>query len=111
MDARSFLGLEPTHNPNRWYLPVVPGLSTGHGFLFGGCALAAAITAMEGTTGRPLIWATGQHLNYANPPSVMDNDVTVPWSGKATTQARAICHVSDTEILTVNAALGFRDTP
>ena len=111
MDAREFLGLQPTHNPNRWYLPVVPGLSTGHSFLFGGCALAAAITAMESTTGRPLIWATAQYLSYARPPSVMDIDVTVPISGRATSQARAVGHVADTEILTVNAALGSRDTP
>jgi len=109
MHARPFLGLEPTHNPNRWYLPVVPGLSTGHGFLFGGCGLAAAIEALEATTARPLIWATAQYLSYARPPSVMDIDVTVPVAGRATTQARAVAHVADTEILTVNAALGQRD--
>jgi len=109
MDARRFLGLEPTHNPNRWYMPVGPGVSTGHGFLFGGCGLAAAIEALEGTTGRPLIWATAQYLSYARPPSVMDVDVTVPVTGHAISQARAVAHVADTEILTVNAALGHRD--
>ena len=72
MDARKFLGLEATHNPHRWYLPVVPGLCTGNMFLFGGCGLAAAIEAMEATTGRPLVWATAQYLSYARPPSVMD---------------------------------------
>jgi len=109
MDAREFLGLEPTHNPNRWFLPVVPGLSTGHGFLFGGCGLGAAIEAMEATTGRPLIWATAQYLSYARPPSFLDIDVTVPVSGRATSQARAVAHVAETEVLTVNAALGARD--
>lgn len=108
MDARDFLGLEPTHNPNRWYLPITPGLSTGHGFLFGGCGLAAAIEALEGTTGRPLVWATAQYLSYANPPSIMDIDVTVPVAGRAITQARAVAHVAHREILTVNAALGAR---
>jgi acyl-CoA thioesterase len=108
MDAREWLGLEPTHNPNRWYLPVVPGISTGGGFLFGGCALGAAISALEGTTGRPVIWATAQYLSYARPPAVMDIDVVVPAAGRHTTQARAIGHVADTEILTVNAALGSR---
>jgi acyl-CoA thioesterase len=108
MDARAWLGLEPTHNPNRWYLPVVPGISTGGGFLFGGCGLGAAISALEGTTGRPVIWATAQYLSYARPPSVMDIDVVAPAEGRNTTQARAIAHVADTEILTVNAALGSR---
>ena len=43
MDVRSWLGLEATHNPMRWILPVTPGISTGHQFLFGGCGLGAAI--------------------------------------------------------------------
>lgn len=109
MDAREWLGLEPTHNPNRWFLPVVPGLSTREGFLFGGCGLGAAIAALENTTGRPVIWATAQYLSFARPPSVLDIDVVVAAAGRNTTQARAVGHVADTEILTVNAALGHRD--
>lgn len=108
MDARAFLGLEATHNPHRWYLPVVPGISTGHQFLFGGCALGAAIEAMECTTGRPLIWATGQYLSYAHPPDMLDIDVTIAVEGRQITQARAVGHVGDREIVTVNAALGTR---
>jgi acyl-CoA thioesterase len=109
VDARAFLGLEATHNPHRWYLPVVPGVSTGHGFLFGGCGLGAAVAALEGATGRPLVWATAQYLSYARPPSILDIDVTVASAGHRTTQARAVGKVGDTEILTVNAALGSRD--
>ena len=71
----------PTHNPMRWFLPVTPGISTGHGFLFGGCALGAAISALEGSTGRSVVWATAQYLSYARPPSVMDIDVTVAVGG------------------------------
>ena len=109
MDARDFLGLQPTHNPHRWHFPVTPGLSTSGGFLFGGCGLAAAITALEGTTGRPLVWATAQYLSYATPGSVVDIDVTIAVSGRNSTQARAVGHVADREIFTVNAALGARD--
>jgi acyl-CoA thioesterase len=109
MDAREWLGLQPTHNPMRWYLPVVPGISTAGGFLFGGCGLGAAISALEGTTGRPVVWATAQYLSFARPGSIMDIDVTVAVSGRQTTQARAVGHVGGTEILTVNAALGTRD--
>jgi acyl-CoA thioesterase II len=111
MDARAWLGLTPTHNPFRWNLPVVPGISTGGGFLFGGCGLGAAIAAMEGTTGRPLVWATAQYLSYARPGTIMDFDVTVAVGGQKTTQARAVGHVGGTEILTVNAALGVRELP
>jgi acyl-CoA thioesterase-2 len=37
--------------------------------------------------------------------------VTIANAGHQVTQARAVAHVGDTEILTVNAALGHRDLP
>jgi acyl-CoA thioesterase II len=108
MDSRVFLGLQPSHNPFRWHLPVTPGISTGGGFLFGGCGLGAAISALEGTSGRPCVWATAQYLSYAKPGEVMDIDITVAVEGHQITQARAVGHVGNREILTVNAALGVR---
>ena len=72
---------------------------------------AVAIAAMEGTTERPLVWATAQYLSYAQPGSVVDVDVTIAVSGRQSTQARAVGHVADREIFTVNAALGTRDLP
>jgi acyl-CoA thioesterase-2 len=54
------------------------------------------------------VWATGQYLSYAKPGEVVDIDVTIAVSGHQITQARAVCHVADREILTVNAALGDR---
>jgi acyl-CoA thioesterase II len=111
VDAPAWLGLEPTHNPMRWMLPITPGISTGHQFLFGGCGLGAAIAALEGSSGRPVVWATAQYLSYAEPPSIMDIDVTIAVEGRQVTQARAVGHVGNREILTVNAALGRRDIP
>ena len=107
--ASEFLGLRATHNPLRWYLDVVPGICTDDQFLFGGCGLGAAIAALERTTGRPAVWATAQYLSFAHPPEIVDIDVTVAVAGHQTTQARAVAHVGDREILTVNAALGARD--
>ena len=78
MDSRAFLGLQQTHNPYRWHLPVDLRLCTGGNFLYGGSALGAAISAMEGTTGRNVIWTTAQYLSYARPGEVMDIDVIVP---------------------------------
>lgn len=108
-DAHRFLGLEASHNPNRWVLPVAPKICVHRGFLFGGCGLAAAIASMEATAARPVIWATAQYLSFAKPPSFLDLDVVVPVSGRFNSQARAVGHVGDTEILAVNAALGRRD--
>jgi acyl-CoA thioesterase-2 len=99
MDSRTFLGLEQSHNPFRWHLEVTPGLSTMGGFLFGGCGLGAAISAMEGTSGRECVWATAQYLSYAKPGEVMDVDVTLAVEGHQMTQARAVCHVGNREIL------------
>jgi acyl-CoA thioesterase II len=109
MDSRTFLGLTPSHNPYRWSMEVRHDLSTQGGFLFGGCGLGAAISALEGTSGRECIWATSQYLSYAKPGEVMDIDVTIAVEGHQITQARAVCHVGNREILTVNAALGHRD--
>ncbi len=109
MDVRSFLGLAASHNPFRWHLEVTQGLSNGGGFLFGGCGLAGAISAMEATSGRPCIWATAQYLSYARPGEVLDIDVTLAVTGHQMTQARAVGHVGNREILTVNAALGSRE--
>jgi acyl-CoA thioesterase len=108
MDAREFLGLERTDDPLRFRLPVEQSLCTWGGFLFGGAGLGAAITAMELATGRPAVWATAQYLSFANPPSTLDIEVTVPSAGHNLSQARAIAHVGDTEILTVLGALGAR---
>ncbi len=108
MDALDFLGLQPTHNPNRWVLPVTPGICTAGDFLFGGCGLGAAIGAMEATSGRRLVWATAQYLSYAKPGEIMDIDVTLATVGHQITQARAVAHVADREVLTVNGALGER---
>ncbi|WP_420450718.1 acyl-CoA thioesterase [Ilumatobacter sp.] len=109
MDSRRFLGLEETHNRFRWKLPVTSKIAVSAGFLFGGCGLAAAISALEGTSGRECVWATAQYLSYASPGEVVDIDVTIAVEGHAITQARAVCHVADREILTVNAALGDRE--
>ncbi len=106
---RAWLGLESTHNPHRWVLPVHPPVCTPVGFLFGGSGLAAAAEALEASTGRPLVWATAQYLAFARPPSILDLDTRIAVSGRHVTQARAVGHVGDQEILTVNAALGRRD--
>jgi acyl-CoA thioesterase-2 len=111
VDARTFFGLEPTKDPARWRMPVVQGLTSGTGALFGGCGLGACIEVMEQLTGRPCIWATAQYLAFARPPSVVDLDAVEVVRGHQISQARVIAHVGDTEILTVLGALGTRPLP
>lgn len=108
MDSRTFLGLSASHNLFRWSMPITPAVSTWRGFMWGGCGLGAAISAMEDTSGRECVWATAQYLSYAKRGEVMDIDVTLAAEGSTFTQARAVCHVGNREILTVNGALGER---
>ncbi len=108
MSITDFLGLKSTHNPHRWILPVEQRICTPGDFLFGGAALAAGIEAMEQTTGRKTVWATAQYLSFARRPAIIDIDVEVPVSGNNISQARAIAHVGDKEVIAVNAALGDR---
>lgn len=106
--------LNPTHNQHRWYLPVTEDLcvgAAGRRFMFGGVGLAAAISAMERTCDRPVIWATAHYLSFARPGSIVDLDVWVPVAGRLTSQATVIEHIDDSKIITVHAALGNRDDP
>jgi acyl-CoA thioesterase-2 len=105
--------LNATHNPHRWYLPVIDEFCVGRPdrrFLFGGVALAAAISALEQTCERPVIWATAQYMSFARPGSIVDLDVWVPVKGNQTSQAYVIEHIDDRKIITVNAALGSRQS-
>ncbi len=110
-DARQFLGMEQLGDPLHWRLEVVPEVTTPGNFLFGGCGLGAALVALEAAAGRPTVWSTAQYLSYAPTGSVLDLTVTLAAEGHRVTQARAVGRVGDTEILTVNAALGSPGPP
>jgi acyl-CoA thioesterase-2 len=106
MDARTFLGMEPVGDSLHWQMHVTPQLATPGNFLFGGCALGAALVALEEASGRPTVWATGQYLSYAPTDSMVEWEVTLAVVGGRVTQGRAVGIVDNLEILTVNAALG-----
>ena len=106
MDARTFLGMRPAGDDLHWRMHVTPQLTTPGNFLFGGCALGAALVALEAASGRPTVWATGHYLSYALTDQELDWEVTLAAVGGHVTQGRAIGTVDGREILTVNAALG-----
>jgi acyl-CoA thioesterase len=105
-DARSFLGMEPVGDDLHWRLTVVPELTTPGNFLFGGCGLGAALVALEAASGRPTVWSTAQYLSFAPTGSVLDLTVTLAAVGRRVTQGRVVGYAGDTEILTVNGAVG-----
>lgn len=105
-NASEFLGMESVGDDLHWRLTVVPELTTPGNFLFGGCGLGAALVALEAACGRPTVWSTAQYLSYAPTGSILDLTVTLAAEGRRVTQGRVVGYVGDTEILTVNAALG-----
>lgn len=104
----AYLGLERTEDPLRWRLPLRRELMTAGAFLYGGAGLAAAVAALESTTGRPLVWATAQYLSFARMPGTLDLSLTISVSGRNTTQARCVVSGEDGEVLVALATLGSR---
>jgi acyl-CoA thioesterase len=108
MSVRAYLGLQPTDDPTHWQLELTPAVLTPSGAMHGGAALAAAVEVLEGTTGRPLVWATAHYLTHAGPHGVLDVDVSVEVAGHQTTQARAVVALGGNEVLLAVASLGAR---
>ena len=54
MDSRAFLGLQPSHNPYRWWLPVGPGLVTGAASCSAGAASARPSRRWRAPAGAPV---------------------------------------------------------
>ena len=111
LSLHELLGLRPTDDARRWHQVVGPAVTTPSGALQGGAALAAAIEAAQGATGRPLRWATAQFASHVQSGSVVDIDVTVPVEGPHLIQARAVVRCAGSEILTMLGALGERPFP
>jgi acyl-CoA thioesterase len=87
-DRFDLLALEATDVPTRFRLPVRPALCTPFAFLYGGSGIAASVEASERATGRPLQWITTQFLGSPTPGMVVDLDVNVAVTGRATTQTQ-----------------------
>ena len=102
-----------SHNPYRFFLKLenkhVVSSPSGHSFLMGGVALATAMEAIEKVTQKPVLWATAQYLSFVQANSILDIDVDVRIQGNTASQAKALCHVGEKEIITVDAALGFKE--
>lgn len=98
-----------TDDPLRYHLPVEVGACVGPAerqFMMGGVGLGSAIEAIEHAAERPVVCATAQYLGFARAEQVVEIDVQIPVRGRNVTQARALSHVGENEIIAVSAALG-----
>ncbi len=105
MDTAAFLGLERVDD-NSFALPVTPEVCSGFGRVFGGCALAAGVHAMQEVTGRAASWAVGQFTSHAEPPERLIFTVDELVSGGRTSQVRVIGSVGDREVIGIMGATG-----
>ena len=110
MTSLAFFGLERV-GYRRWRMPVVRGLISGTGALFGGAGLGAAIEVAEQEAHRPVVWATAQYLSYAPEGHELELDVDEVVRGRQTSQIRVIARSDGREILTVVGAFGDRPVP
>ena len=102
------LELEATGDPTTFKLPVRPALCTPFAFLYGGSGIAASVEASERATGRPLQWITTQFLGSPTPGMVVDLDVHVAVTGRATTQTQVTGSVEGSVMFTSLCAHNIR---
>lgn len=103
--AQAFLGM--TGEGDRWSLPVVKGLTSALGTLWGGCGLAAVVLAAEGAAGRPVRSATVQYVRPIVPGQQLDLTVTAA-GGRSVSQAVVQGRVDGRLVLSGLASLGGR---
>lgn len=107
MGIDDFLGLHATEDAATWRFTVEEGRLSSSGRLFGGCALAAGIRAMELFTAQPCRWATAQFVSSVSAGAVADVAVQVLSSGSSLSQVRAIMETHELVAL-VSGAFGQR---
>jgi acyl-CoA thioesterase len=106
-----FVPLERT-SESTYLLKVTEDLCVGpvgHVFLFGGAGLGAAVSALEQSFSRGLVWASSQYVSFARIGAEVRIDVGVAQAGRSVTQATVTGRVGDDIIFSVMAALGDRD--
>jgi acyl-CoA thioesterase II len=103
--------VRPGETSTRWHWTPPSALLTPRGFLQGGGGLGAAITALERTTGRPLVWANAQFVSFAMGEARLDLSTNVVAEGRLSSQARCVVARDGVELLAVQASLGARHFP
>ena len=105
--AEDWLGLVRADGGS-WRLPVVRGLVSGAGALFGGCATAAAIAIAEQTVTQPVVWAAAHFGALAKAGTTVELDAQVISAGRTMTHLSVTACVDGRESFTARVAAGQR---
>lgn len=103
---RLWLGLETTDGGRRSVLEVRPELVNPGGALYGGAAVATAVTLMESLTDRFVVWTTVQFVASCGVGEILEMDTVVSAAGRRTSQLRVVATVAGREIFVALGALG-----
>jgi acyl-CoA thioesterase II len=107
----SLFTLEPSGPAGHFHIQVPPALCVGPPemlFLFGGVGLGLAAAAVEQASGSPLIWATAQYLEPAEPDALLRIEVKLGKVGRFNTQAQVAGSIGERTIFSALAAVGAR---
>lgn len=106
----AFVGLVHTGD-GRASFTLTPALARHDGRLYGGTALAAALTLAEHASGRPALWSTVQFVSGATVVGDrIDCQVEVLAAGRRTSQLRVIARLGDQEVFCALAATAVPKT-
>jgi acyl-CoA thioesterase len=89
-------------------LPVVPGLVSGAGALFGGCATAAAVVAAQRAASQPVIWVSSHFGVLARGGTTVELTTTAISEGRTVTHLEVTASVEGRESFTARVAAGAR---
>lgn len=103
---REWLGLETADGGRTARLPVRADLVNPAGTLYGGSAVAAAVTLMESIADRFVVWTTVQFISTCELGDVLEMETVVSATGNRSSQLRVVARVGDREIFVALGALG-----
>jgi acyl-CoA thioesterase len=105
---REWLGIEISDDGQRAQLLVVPELLNPANTLYGGTAVAAAVTLMELLTDRFMVWVTVQFISTCTAGDTIDMHTVVSARGRRSAQVRVEATIGDREIFVAVGAVGTR---
>lgn len=97
-EHNDWLGLKRV-SETAWSFVLTEPLCRPDQRLYGGTGIAAAVAAMEIQTARNVLWATVQFIGSADAGDRIDCEVTVPASGRRTSQVGFTASVDGRQIL------------
>jgi acyl-CoA thioesterase len=103
---REWLGLETTDGGRSARLVVREDLVNPAGTLYGGTAVAAAVTLMESISDRFVVWTTVQFVSTCALGETLEMETVISAAGRRSSQLRVVARAGGREVFVALGALG-----